>query len=163
MKHTLTIKWYYTVRVTIANDVTVKTLILVCSSWTNVSPLTYKTQLPSMWSTSCNIQHLAQEQSKHMIQWLMLRKRTLHHFRRANIAHLRSAQHDNVSNQMKATAAWRQKGSECWDQCPAYNLKRSFWQIKGEKHISRAKKRKINGSRIMWIERPLWQESEFKT
>jgi hypothetical protein len=62
---------------TIPKEVSVKTLILLCSNLSNLPTLTYKTQLASMWSVSCNIQHLANEEGQHKIKWLMLLKMNL--------------------------------------------------------------------------------------
>jgi len=120
-------------------------------------------QLASMWSISCNIQHLAHQQGKHKIQWWMLRKRTFRHFRRAHEANRRRYPHYNIITQIKARVAWRQKGPELWQNCADYNLHRSFWQSNDGKRSIYAMNNKRNGSRIMWIERPQWQESEFKT
>jgi len=63
-----------------------------------------------MWSISCNIQHLAQQQGQNKIQWSMLRKRTFHHFRQANMANQQSIPPDDVFRQIMATVAWWQKG-----------------------------------------------------
>jgi len=63
---------------------------------------------------------------------------------------------------MKATKAWRQNRSERWEHCTAYDPKRSFQRRKDRKLTVYAIKRKRNGSRIMWREKPLWEESEFK-
>jgi len=73
MKQMLKIRSCGTVSITIANLVTVKPQIVLCSSWSNIPILTYKMQLASMWSTSCNIWHLANQQSQHKLQWPMVR------------------------------------------------------------------------------------------
>ena len=126
LNHTLTIKSQYTVSMTIPTEVTLKTLILLCSNWWNLPTLTQKTQLASMWSISCNIQHLAQQQGQHKIQWSMLRKRTFHHIRWANMANQRRNPHDDVTKWIQARVAWRQKGSQRWEHCAAYDLKEGF-------------------------------------
>jgi len=115
-----------------------------------------------MWSISCNIQHLAQQQCQHKIQWSMLRRRTLRHFRQANMATWQSNPHDDVIKLMKASVASRRKQSEHWEHCAAYDQKRSFRRRNEGKPTVYAMKQKRNGSRIMWIERLQWQESEFK-
>jgi len=76
MKLTLTIKSCCTVCLTIPILGTVKTLILRCSCWSNVPNMTYKTQLASISSISCNILHVAHHQSLHKRQWSMLRNRS---------------------------------------------------------------------------------------
>jgi len=148
---------------TIHNEVTVNTLIFLCSNWWNLPTMKYKTQLASMWSISCNIQHLAQQQGQHKIQWSMLWKRTFCHFWRANMANWRRNPHDVIIKWMKARVAWRQKGPKRWEHCADYDLKRSFQRRNVRKCTFQAPKKKRNGSMIMWIERPQWQESEFKT
>jgi len=121
------------------------------------------TQLASMWSISCNIQHLAQQQGQHTIQWSMLRERTFRHFRQANTAHWQRNPHNVLMKWMKATVAWRQIGSERWEHCTAYYLTKSFRRRYDGKRNFQATKTKRNASRIMWIERPQWQENKFKT
>jgi len=116
-----------------------------------------------MWSTSCNIQHLTQQQSQLKIQWSILRKRTFHHFQQANTATWPSYTHDDVIKQIMARAAWRRKGSEHWEHCAAYRLQRSSVWRKDEKRTFWAMKRRRNGSRIMWIQKPLLQECELMT
>jgi len=128
MNYTLTIKSWCTVSMTIPNKVIVKTLILLYSSWSILPTLTYKTQLASMWSISCNIQHLAQQQSQHKTQLSMFQKRTFPHFRWANTGNEDSNPHDNVIKSRQDTVAWRLNVSEHWEHCTAYDLKRSFWR-----------------------------------
>ena len=48
--------------------------ILHCSSRWSVPTSKQKMQLASMWSISCNIQHLTHQQSQLKIQWSMLQK-----------------------------------------------------------------------------------------
>jgi hypothetical protein len=55
-------------RTGILNAVRVKTLIFLCSSRLSKSSSTYKMQLASMWSISCNIQHLAHQYCQHRTQ-----------------------------------------------------------------------------------------------
>jgi hypothetical protein len=74
MKLTLTIRSGCTVRVTIVDLLTVKEQILLCLRWVNVLNLTYKTQLASILSITCNIQHLTQPQSPCKRQWSMIGK-----------------------------------------------------------------------------------------
>jgi len=45
--------------------------------------------------------------------------------------------------------------------CAASDQNRSFHQRKDETHMIQTNQRKRNGSRIRWIERPLWQENQF--
>jgi len=93
----------------------------------------------------------------------MLQKTTFHHFRRAHKANRRRNPYDDIIKQIKAKVAWRQKGSEHWEHCAAHDLKRSFRPRNNGKHTFLATKKWRHGSRIMWIERPQWQECEFKT
>jgi len=126
MNHTRTIKLWCTVSMTIPNELMVKTQIWLCSRWSNLPTMTSKTQLASMWTISCNIKHLAQHQGQHKTQWSMLRKWTLCHFRRANTANRPRNPHSDVIKQIKARVAWRQKRSDRWEHCAAYDPKRSF-------------------------------------
>jgi len=116
-----------------------------------------------MWSIPCNIQHLAQQQGQHKIQWSMHRKRTFRQFRRLNTANCQSYPHDDIIKRIKARVAWGQKGSEHWHHCIAYDPKRNIRQRKDGKRTLCATKTKRNQSRSMWIERPQWQECEFKS
>jgi len=163
MNHTLPIKSWSTVSMTIPNEVTVETLILLCSNWSNLPTLTLKTQLASMWSSSCNVQHLAPQQGQHKIQWLMLRKTSFRHFRRANMANRRSIPHDDVIWRIKTRVAWTERGSESWEHCAACDPKRSLRRRNDGKRTSQATKRERSGTRIMWSERPQWKESEVMT
>ena len=86
-----------------------------------------------MWSISCNIRHLAQQHSQHKIQWSILWKRTFCHFRRANTANLRRNPHDNTIKWINARVPWRQKGSECWEHCAAYNEQQETHFVSNEK------------------------------
>jgi hypothetical protein len=133
MKHFLTINLWCMVSMTIPNDVRVKTQILICSSWLNLPTLTYKTQLASMWSISCIIEHLTQQQGQHKIEWSMLQKRTFRHFRHVNIADGPSNPYYAIIKRIKTRAAWRPEGSESWENCAAYHPKRSFWQTRDGK------------------------------
>jgi len=134
MQHKLIIKSCYTVSITILTEVTVEWLILLCSSSSYIPTLRYESQLASMWCTCCNIQHLAQQQSQQKIQCLMPQKWTICRFQWANKAYRQRAEHDDVIQWMMATAAWRQKGSEYWVPCAAYDLQWGFWQRNDEKH-----------------------------
>jgi len=116
-----------------------------------------------MWSISCNTQRLAQQQGQHTTQWSMLRKRTFHHFQSANRVNWQSSPHFDVNMRMNAREDWRQKGSERWVHCAAYNLNRSVQWRKDRKRTFYTIKRKRTGSRNMWREKPLWQEYEFQT
>jgi len=116
-----------------------------------------------MWSISCNIHYHAQQQGQHMIQWSMLPKRTFLHSRRANTANRQSIPHVDVIKRKKARAALWQKGFEHLEHCAACDLKWSLRRGKDRKDTFSSMKRKRNGSRILWRERPLWQETEFKT
>jgi len=122
MIQTLNIRWWYLVSIAIRNVVTVKPQILFCSSRLRVPTSTYKTQLASMWSISCNIQHLAHQQSQHKIQWMKFWERTFRHSQQANTANWPSVPHDDVINQIWAKAAWKQNGSEHLELCIAGDL-----------------------------------------
>jgi len=116
-----------------------------------------------MRSISCNIQHVTHQQSQLEIERLMLWKRTCRHFWQAKMAIWKSHPHDEIIKRMKVRAAWRQKGSKPWENCAACNQKRSFFPRKDKIRTFWAMKTNRNGSRIIWIERPLWQDSKFKT
>jgi len=162
MKLTLTIKSCCTVSLTIPILLTVKRQILLCSRWLNIATLTYKTQLASILSISCNIQHLAQQQSQCKLQWSMLRKRTFDHFQLANMANKHSGPHNNIIKWTKATAAWKQKESETLRHCAACDPKWSLWPRNNEKRTSSAMERRNNGLRIMLREKLLGWERELK-
>ena len=89
-------------------------------------------------------------------------KRTFHLFWRAHMANRQSSLHADIIKGMKASMAWRQKGSDRWKQYAACDLNRSVWWTKDEKRNFQAMKRGRNRSRIMLREKPLWQESELK-
>ena len=74
------------VSIAIPNVVTVETQILLFPSRLRVPTLTWKMQLASIWSISCKIQRLVNQQSQQKIQWSMFRKRTFHLYRQANTA-----------------------------------------------------------------------------
>jgi len=93
----------------------------------------------------------------------MLRKRTYCHFQLANTANQPSYPHDDVIEGMKARTAFRQHGSEISEQCTAHSRNRTCLRREDEKGSFWAMKSKRNESRIMWIERLLWQENGFKT
>jgi len=112
MKQRLTINSYCTVSITNPNVVMVKTQILLCSSWSNIPTLTYKTHLASISSISCNLQHLAQQQSQHKIQWSTLQNRTFGLYWQENTANCQSIPHDDAIQRMNAKVAWKQNGSE---------------------------------------------------
>jgi len=114
-------------------------------------------------SISCTVQHLAHQQSQQTIQQQMLRKRTFCLYLQANMANQPRAPHDNIIKRMKASVAWRLQASEPLEHCAAFYPKRGFqWGI-NEKCTFEATTRQRNASRIMWIERLLWQQSELKT
>jgi len=157
----LTIQSCCTVSLAIPVLLTVKRQILHCSSWVNIPTLTQKTQLASILSIYCNIQHLAQPQSHHKLQWSMLRKRAFHHSRQANTANRHSGSQDDIIKPIMARAAWKQTESEPLGHCAACNAKWILWPRHDEKWTTDAMKRKKNGSRIMLREKLLWQESDF--
>jgi len=134
MKQTLNIVQCCKASIAIPNVVMVKTQVLLCSSGLTIPTWTYKTQLSSMRSISCNIQHLTNQQRKHNIQWSKLRKSTFDLYWQANTANLQSAPHDNVIIWMKAGAAWQQKGSGPMEHCTACDVKRSLRRRNNEKH-----------------------------
>jgi len=116
-----------------------------------------------MWSISWNIQHLVHQQSQPKIQWSMLQKGTFYHCAQANTANRQSTPRDDVIERMKAWAAWKQNWSEPVERCAVCDLQRSWRQGNDEKLTSQATERRRNGSRIMWIERPLSRDCELKT
>jgi len=136
MNHTLTIKSQCMISMTIPNEVTVKMLILLCSNWSNLPTLTQKMQLASVWSTSCNIQHLVQQQGQYKMQGSMLLNGTFRHFRQANTANWQRNPHHNIINQIKARVGWRKIGSEFWELSAACDLTRSFrWRKDGKQTV----------------------------
>jgi len=162
MKMTLTIMSYRTVSVSIPDSLTVRREILLCSRWVNVPTLTQKTLLASILSITCNIQHVAQQQSPRKLQWWMLWRRTFRHSRQAGTVNRQSDQPNHVIMQMKARAGWMQRESEPLGHCAAWDPERSLRRKSDEKRTSQPMKRKRNGLRIMLREKPLGQESEFK-
>jgi len=116
-----------------------------------------------MWSISCNIQHLAHQQSKHKIRWPSLQASTFRHHRRENMANCPSGPHDNVNKRMKARAAWNLNVSEPLERSAACYPKRSLQWRTNQKETLSALKRRNNESRIVWKQRPLWRDSELKT
>jgi hypothetical protein len=107
---------------------------LVCSNWSTLPTLTWSMQLASMWSISCNIQHLPQQRDQHKMQWSMHWKRTFHHFQQANMATQRSHSHNDINMQLRARLCWRWTGSKYLDHFAASNLKWSFWWRNDRKH-----------------------------
>jgi len=93
----------------------------------------------------------------------MLRKRIFRDIWQANTANRRSIPHVDAIKRTLARTAWRQKGSEDSAHCATYDLNRSFWQMKDTKRTIYEMQRTRNGTTITWIERPLWQDIEFKT
>jgi len=160
MELTLTIKSSCMVSVTIPDLLAVKREILLCSRCVNIPTLTYKTQLASILSITCNIQHLAQQQSQRKRQWSMLRKRTFRHSGRANMPNQQSSPLNDVIKWMKARAAWKQREFEPLGHCVACDPKISLWLRNDMKRTSESMKTKRNGLSIMLRQRPLWQGSE---
>jgi len=136
---------------------------MLCFSQSSVPTLTWRTQLPSMWSVSCNIQHLAHEQSQHNMQWLMLWKSTFRDYARANTTNRHSAPSDNVIQQILVKVPWKQNASEPLEHCAACNAKRCLWQEINKIGTFYATKRRTNVLRTMWIESALSYERELKT
>jgi len=106
-------------RTAIPNAVTVITQILLYSSRSSIPTLTWKMQLASMWSISCNIQHLTHQHCQYKIHWSMLRKRTFCHYRLTNMGNQRSAPHNNIIKQMMARAGSMANWSEPLEYRPA--------------------------------------------
>jgi len=106
MIQTPNIRSWSTVSIAIPNVVTVKTQILLCSSWLRVPTLTSKMQLASLWSISCNTKHLVHQQSQHKIQCLIFRKYIARHYQQANTANQQWFPHDDVIKQIRVKAAW---------------------------------------------------------
>jgi len=125
-----------TFSLTIPDSLSVWREVLLCSRWVNVLTLTYKTQLASILSISGNMQHLAQQQSEYLLQWSMLQEKTFRHFRRADTANRQRGLPNDVIEQMKARAAWRQQESEPLGHCVACDPKRTLWQRNNKKLIS---------------------------
>jgi len=90
-------------------------------------------------------------------------KWTFRHYWQANMTNRQSTLHDDVIKGMKDRLAWRQKGSVPLEHCAACNPKWSLWWGTDEKYTFEATKSRRNGSRLMWIERSLWEQSELKT
>jgi len=61
-----------------------------------------------------------------VILWSMLRKRTFLHFRWANTANRQSSPHVDIIKPIEARAPCRQKGSEHWEHCAAYDSKQKL-------------------------------------
>jgi len=160
MKLTLTILSCCTVSVIIPDSLTVMRAILLCSRWVNVLTSTYQMHLSSILSITCNIQQVAQHQSPQKLQWSMHRKRTFRHFWPAVTANRKSSQPNDVIKPMKERAVLRQRETEPLGHCAAWDPKRGLRRRSDEKRTSSATKRKRNGLRILWRERPLGQESE---
>jgi len=99
----LTFKSCCTVSLTIPYLLTVKRQIRLCSRWLNVPTLTYKTQLASILSISCNIEHLAQQQSQCKLQWSILRKEPFATSSRQIL------QIDNAFHAMTSSREWLQE------------------------------------------------------
>ena len=116
------------VSVAIPNSVMVKMEMLHCSSRWSVPTSTYMTQLASMLSISCHIEHLVNQQSQHTTQWSKLWGRTLRHYRQATKADWQCAPHDDFIKRLKARAARKQTGSELSqrgaDRDPTSSLRR---------------------------------------
>jgi hypothetical protein len=140
---------------TICILLTVPSEILLCSRWGNVPTLTYEGQLPSILSISCNIQHLVQQQSQWKLNWSGLRKRTFHHFRRANMANQQSGLPNDVNKRMNTGVSWKQNESDRLGNCAACDSKRILRPRNNEKRTSPPMKRKRNWLRIMLRERQL--------
>jgi len=119
--------------------------------------------LASISSISCNIQHLAQQQSQHKLQWSIIRKRTFPHIQQAYTANRRSVPHHNVIKRRMARVAAKQKEFEPLGHCVVCDPKRSVWPRNNMKCAFQAMKRKRNGSWIMSRERWEWEDSELKT
>jgi len=162
MKLTLTIKSCCRVSLTIPNLLTVNRLILLCSRWVNVPTLTWKTQLASIVSISCNIQHFAQQQSQCKLQWSMLRNRSFRHIQQANMANRHSGQPNDMIKRMKARTVRKEKECKHLGYCAPCNPKGSLRSRNNEKRTSQAMKRKRNGSRIMLREKPPGQDTKFE-
>jgi len=95
----LTIKSGCTVCITIPIIATVKTLIVHCSSWTNVPTLSYKMQLAPILSRYCNIQHHTQQQGQHKLQWSMFWKEQFTNF---------SSQIQHIDKVFHTTTSWNE-------------------------------------------------------
>jgi len=157
MKLRLTIQSCYTVSLTIPDLLTVRMQSLLCWSWVNIPTLTYKTQLASILSISCDIQHLAQQHCQHKLQWAMLWKSTYRHFRWANMANRPSSSPNNVINRIKERPTQEQTLTEPLGHCAACNPKRHFQRRYDKKRTSYAIYRKRNGSKIVLRDKRLWQ------
>lgn len=128
MKYTGTIKSRGTISNMIQHEMKVKMNILLHLSWSNVPTLTGYTQLASVLSISCKIQHLTQQHGQQKIQLSKLQKQTSCEFWRVNIANKYSSFHFDVTKQAKVRATFRQTRFEYWEHCAGYNRKRTVWQ-----------------------------------
>jgi hypothetical protein len=122
--------------------------------------LTEKMQLASILSITCNIQHLAQQQSQCKLQYSMLQIRLFRKFRWENVANHQISPHKKFIKQMMPSAAWKQRESDPLGHCALYNPKRSLQPSNNEKCTAEAMKRQRNGLKMMLREKLLSQESE---
>jgi len=136
MKLTLSIKSCCTVSITIPISLKMTRQMLLFSRWINVPTLTYKMQLASILSISCNIQHIGKQQSHRKLQWSTLWKTTFRHFQQANMANPQPSPHNNVIKRRMARVAWKPKESELLRHCAACDIKRSLQLRHNEKCTS---------------------------
>jgi len=114
MQQTLNFMSWCMGSIAIPTVVTVKTEILLCSNRLSIPTSTYKTHLSSMWSKSCNIQHLVHPQSQHTTQWSMFWKRTFCHYWQANMAHWQALHMKTSSSEYRQQMLGRRTGPSPW-------------------------------------------------
>jgi len=163
MELTLTIMSCCTVGISIPDVLTGTRAILHCSRWVNVLTLTQKTQLTSILSITCNIQHLAQQYSPPNLQCSILQNRTFSDFQWADTANRKSKQPNDIITWMMARVGVEAERFRALGHCAAWDPKRRLRQRSDEKRTSSAMKRKRNGLGIMWREKMLGPESDLKT
>jgi len=93
----------------------------------------------------------------------MLQKRTFHHLQLANTANWPTHPHYDIIKWMQARSASKPNKSEPYVHWVTWNPKRSLRQREDKKRTFWLTKRRRNGSRITWREKPLWQETELRT
>jgi hypothetical protein len=125
--------------------------------------LDLKEQLPSILSISCNIQHLAQQQSQRKLQWSILQKDVM----ATSSGQIR--QIEKAVNPMTSSNKWRherfqgRKSPSAQGITPLKNQKEACSGETTRNALLKQFKRKRNGLRMMLREQPLRQERELMT
>jgi hypothetical protein len=90
------------------------------------------------------MQHLAQQQSQHKLQWSILGKRTFRHIWQASMANQHSGPHNVIIKRMEVRAALKKKESDPLGHWAAGEPKRSLQPRNEQKPTSSAMKRMRN-------------------